>query len=69
MPRSGHKQSRAAAAAPLPVAAAAHQLVQVAVPQGHRDEDFAALLVEQARSAGIELAPEDVEVDDRLTAQ
>src|SRR5207248_69962 len=54
---------------PLPVAAAAHQLVQAAVARGHRDEDFAALLVEQARSAGIELAPEDVEVDDGLTAQ
>jgi 3-hydroxyisobutyrate dehydrogenase len=52
---------------PLPVAAAAHQLVQAAVTRGHRDEDFAALLVEQARSAGIELAPEDVEVDDGLT--
>jgi 3-hydroxyisobutyrate dehydrogenase-like beta-hydroxyacid dehydrogenase len=54
---------------PLPVAAAAHQLVQAAVTRGHRDEDFAALLVEQARSAGIELAPEDVEVDDGLTGQ
>ena len=52
---------------PLPVAAAAHHLVQAAVTRGHRDEDFAALLVEQARSAGIELAPEDVEVDDGLT--
>jgi 3-hydroxyisobutyrate dehydrogenase len=52
---------------PLPVAATVHQLVNAAVTRGHRDEDFAALLVEQARSAGIELAPEDVEVDDGLS--
>jgi len=51
---------------PLPLAAAAHQLVQAAVTRGHRDEDFAALLIEQARSAGIELVPEDVKVDDGL---
>jgi 3-hydroxyisobutyrate dehydrogenase len=51
---------------PLPLAAAAHQLVQAAVTRGHRDEDFAALLIEQARSAGIELVSEDVKVDDGL---
>jgi 3-hydroxyisobutyrate dehydrogenase len=51
---------------PLPVAAAAHHVVQAAVGRGHRDEDFAALLVEQARSAGIELEPENVDVDDGL---
>jgi 3-hydroxyisobutyrate dehydrogenase len=51
---------------PLPLAAAAHQLVQAAVTRGHRDEDFAALLIEQARGAGIELVPEDVKVDDGL---
>jgi 3-hydroxyisobutyrate dehydrogenase-like beta-hydroxyacid dehydrogenase len=54
---------------PLPLAAAAHHLVQAAVTRGHRDEDFAALLVEQARSAGIELEPEEVDVDDGLTAR
>ncbi|OLB75044.1 MAG: 6-phosphogluconate dehydrogenase [Actinobacteria bacterium 13_2_20CM_2_71_6] len=52
---------------PLPVAAATHHLVQAAVTRGHRDEDFVALLVEQARSAGIELVPEDVDIDDGLT--
>jgi 3-hydroxyisobutyrate dehydrogenase len=51
---------------PLPIAAATHQLVQAALGRGHQDEDFAALLVEQARSAGIELEPEGVDVDDGL---
>jgi 3-hydroxyisobutyrate dehydrogenase len=51
---------------PLPVAAAVHQLVQAAVGHGHRNEDFAALLIEQARGAGLELQPEGVPVDDGL---
>ncbi len=52
---------------PLPLAAAAHQLVQQAVGRGHGEEDFAALLVEQARSSGIELVAEDTPVDDGLS--
>ncbi len=40
--------------------------MQAAVGRGHQDEDFAALLIEQARSAGLELEPEDVDVDDGL---
>jgi 3-hydroxyisobutyrate dehydrogenase-like beta-hydroxyacid dehydrogenase len=51
---------------PVPVAAATHHLLQAAVGRGHGEEDFAALLVEQARSAGVELEPEGVEVDDGL---
>jgi 3-hydroxyisobutyrate dehydrogenase len=51
---------------PMPLAAATYELVQAAVGRGHQDEDFAALLVEQARSAGLELSPEQVEVDDGL---
>jgi 3-hydroxyisobutyrate dehydrogenase-like beta-hydroxyacid dehydrogenase len=54
---------------PLPVAAATHHLVQGAVGRGHRDEDFAALLLEQARSAGVELQSENVEVDDGLATK
>jgi 3-hydroxyisobutyrate dehydrogenase len=52
---------------PLPIAAATHHLVQAAIGRGHRDDDFAALIVEQARNAGIELAPEHVPVDDGLS--
>jgi 3-hydroxyisobutyrate dehydrogenase len=51
---------------PMPVAAAAYQLVQAAAGRGHGDTDFAALLLEQARSAGLELEPEHVDVDDGL---
>jgi 3-hydroxyisobutyrate dehydrogenase len=52
---------------PLPVAATTHQLIQAAVGRGHGDEDFAALLIEQGRSAGVELVPEDTHVEDGLT--
>jgi 3-hydroxyisobutyrate dehydrogenase len=52
--------------APMPIASATAQLVASAVGAGHVDEDFAALLMEQARRAGMTLAPEDVAVDDGL---
>jgi 3-hydroxyisobutyrate dehydrogenase len=51
---------------PLPVATLTHQLIQAAVGRGHVDEDFAALLVEQARAAGLTLEPEDVPMTDGL---
>ena len=51
----------------MPLTAATQSLVQAAIGRGHGDEDFAALLVEQARSSGVELKPENVEVDDGLT--
>ncbi len=44
---------------PVPLAAATYQLIQAAVAVGHADEDFAALLVEQARSAGLTLKAEE----------
>ena len=52
---------------PLPLAATTHHLVQAAIGRGHRDEDFAALLIEAALAAGVELSPEDMTVDDGLT--
>jgi 3-hydroxyisobutyrate dehydrogenase-like beta-hydroxyacid dehydrogenase len=51
---------------PMPVAAATAQLVQASVSGGRINEDFAVLLDLQAASAGLELKPEDVEVDDGL---
>ena len=51
---------------PMPLAAAVHQLVQAAVGAGHGEQDFAALLLEQARAAGLALTPEDTEVDPGL---
>jgi len=52
---------------PMPVASAVHQLVQSLVGHGFGEEDFAALLVLQARSAGLELVSENAEVSDGLT--
>jgi 3-hydroxyisobutyrate dehydrogenase-like beta-hydroxyacid dehydrogenase len=51
---------------PMPVASLTAQLVQATVSSGRVDEDFAVLLDQQAASAGLALAPEDVEVDDGL---
>jgi 3-hydroxyisobutyrate dehydrogenase len=53
---------------PLPIAAATHHQVQAAIGRGHGDEDFATLLIEAARNAGLELEPEGVEVGDGLSA-
>ena len=52
---------------PMPVAAAAAAAVQAAVSSGRVDEDFAILLDLQARASGVELKPEDAEVDDGLS--
>ncbi len=51
---------------PMPVASLVHQLVQSLVGHGYGDEDFAALLRLQARSAGLELASENADVPDGL---
>lgn len=53
-------------AVPMPLASAAAQLVASAVGAGHRDEDFATLILEQARRSGMTLEPENVDVDDGL---
>jgi 3-hydroxyisobutyrate dehydrogenase len=51
---------------PMPVAALTAQLVQASVSSGRVDEDFSVLLDLQAASAGMQLKPENVEVDDGL---
>lgn len=52
---------------PMPVAGLVHQLLQDAVGRGIGDVDFAALLSLLASGAGMELASEDVAVDDGLS--
>jgi 3-hydroxyisobutyrate dehydrogenase len=52
---------------PMPVAAVTASLVASALGAGHRTEDFATLLLEQARRSGIELTSEETPVDDGLT--
>ncbi len=47
---------------PMPVAALTAQLVSSAAGAGYLDEDFAVLLLEQARRSGMQLQSEDVPV-------
>ncbi len=51
---------------PMPLAALARDLVQSMIGRGMREEDFAALLLQQAKASGIELRPENVAVGDGL---
>jgi 3-hydroxyisobutyrate dehydrogenase len=51
---------------PMPIASAVHQLVQSLVGHGFGEDDFATLLVLQARASGLELFSENAEVSDGL---
>lgn len=51
---------------PMPLAATAEQIVQGMVALCGNDVDFAALLELQAKASGLELEPENVDVDDGL---
>jgi 3-hydroxyisobutyrate dehydrogenase len=51
---------------PMPVAAIVHQLIQGLVGRGYGDADFAALLQQEAESAGLTLVSEHAEVPDGL---
>ena len=51
---------------PLPVASLVHQLVQALIGHGHADQDFAALIELQARSAGLRLESERADMSDGL---
>jgi len=53
---------------PMPVAAATAAAVQASVSSGRVEEDFAILLELQAQNSGITLKPENVPVDDGLSA-
>jgi len=52
---------------PMPLASQVRDLVQALIGNGHADQDFASLILMQARASGIELAPENVPVDDGLS--
>ena len=51
---------------PMPLASITRDLVQTLIGQGMDDEDFAKLIVMQARASGVELQSENVAVDDGL---
>jgi len=50
----------------MPVSALSSEMVQSAIGAGYTGDDFAVLLLEQARSAGLVMEPEGIEVDDGL---
>jgi 3-hydroxyisobutyrate dehydrogenase len=51
---------------PMPVAAAAREMIQAVIGRGYTEEDFAKLLDLQAEASGLEIAPEDASVTDGL---
>lgn len=54
---------------PMPLAAATDMLLAQAVGAGYTEEDFATLVLEQARRAGYEIESENTPVDDGLTPE
>jgi 3-hydroxyisobutyrate dehydrogenase len=52
--------------APLPLASTVRDALQALIGNGYGGSDFAALLLMQAKAAGLSLAPENVAVDDGL---
>src|SRR5499426_2057937 len=52
---------------PMPLASLTRDLIQQMIGSGMAEEDFATLLMMQARHSGIELKPENVEVTDGLS--
>jgi 3-hydroxyisobutyrate dehydrogenase len=54
---------------PMPVAAAAQQAIQALIGSGHTDEDFAALLEQQATASGLKLVSEDADIDEGLAVR
>ena len=53
---------------PMPLASITRDLLQSMMGNGMTEEDFATLLVQQARAAGVELESENVVVGDGLSA-
>ena len=50
----------------MPLSALCTEIVASAVDAGHDDQDFAVLLLEEARRAGLTLEPENKSIDDGL---
>jgi hypothetical protein len=51
----------------MPLASITRDLIQSTIGLGMNSQDFAVLLVQQARASGIELRPENVHMDDGLS--
>ena len=52
---------------PMPLASATRDLIQSMMGNGLTEEDFATLILQQARASGIDLEPENVPVNDGLS--
>ena len=52
---------------PMPVTAATRELVQNLIGLGFKDQDFATLLLQEAKNAGLDIKPENVKVPDGLS--
>jgi 3-hydroxyisobutyrate dehydrogenase len=52
---------------PMPVAAAAREVVQALIGSGYTDDDFAALIELEARLSGLELVADETPVSDGLS--
>jgi 3-hydroxyisobutyrate dehydrogenase-like beta-hydroxyacid dehydrogenase len=52
---------------PMPLASVTRDLLQTMIGHGMTEQDFATLLLMQARASGIDLEPENVEVGDGLS--
>jgi len=52
---------------PMPLTSLTRDLLQTMIGHGMTEEDFATLLLMQAKASGIELKPENVEVSDGLS--
>src|ERR1043166_5277008 len=52
---------------PMPLTSLTRDIVQTAIGNGYTEQDFATLLLLQAKASGIELKPENVEVGDGLS--
>jgi 3-hydroxyisobutyrate dehydrogenase-like beta-hydroxyacid dehydrogenase len=53
---------------PMPVAALTRDLIQQMIGHGMTEQDFATLLVMQAKASGVDLKPENKEVGDGLSS-
>jgi 3-hydroxyisobutyrate dehydrogenase len=52
---------------PMPLASITRDMVQAMMGNGMTEQDFATLLVQQAKASGVELKPENVPVNDGLS--
>jgi 3-hydroxyisobutyrate dehydrogenase len=52
---------------PLPLASVTRDLIQAQMGNGYTEEDFSTLLLMQAKASGLDIKPENVEVNDGLS--